>query len=227
VSAARLAALTAAAALAAGCGSSGLPLPVIHSIVPDQMDSAGTAEVTITVDAVLPFNIDYGTSTATVDRSLILNIGPLIVGDSRFSNNGLLTAFVPSKLLPGIYDVGITLVDRRVGTLPRAFTVTGLGGWPDRYTIDPIPSPQHVGASFPVTIRAMLNNMTAASFFNGTVDLQLSKPNGAPAAPTGPFTDGVRTEMVTVFTQETGVIITVTDLLGHMGTSAPAFNVEP
>jgi len=181
------------------------------------MLSSAYEEVTVTVDAILPFQADYDQGQLTVERSLLIGIGPLLVGDSRYENNGVLTARVPSKLPPGVYDVSLTLVgDRRYDVVPNAFTVTP-GAWPAGYSIDTISSPQAVNTPFIVTIRATGANATT---FAGTVDIQDSRGLTQPT-PTGPFTAGVREQSMTFTTSGAGITLTVRDLPGTTATSNP------
>ena len=211
-----LAAASLAFALAA-CEPPPLPQPRILAVEPTSMLSSDARNVAVTVDAILPFRADYDLGQMTVERSLLLSIGPLLVGDSRYENNGVLVAFVPSRLNPGIYDVTVTLVgDRRVAILEQAFTVNP-GPWPEGYSIDPIPSPQRANVPFAITIRATGTNPAT---FQGTVDLMANRGLMSPAR-TGPFTAGVRLENVVFSTPAAGIIITVRDLLGTTASSGP------
>jgi hypothetical protein len=210
-------ALAAAACWLWGCGGAAPPDPRVLSIEPSTMISSGTASVVITVDAVLPFKVDYNTGTISVFRSLLANVGNVVVGNGRYENDGMLPAFIPSRLQPGLHDVTVTLSDGRVGVLAGAFTVTP-GSWPaSGFTIDPIANPQTAGVPFALTIRAQ---GAFSATFNGTVDYFVAGVSTVPST-TAPFLNGVRSETVVVVspTRGTPTHVTATDLLGRIAVS--------
>jgi hypothetical protein len=209
----RIAALVMMAA-AAGCGPQALPDPRVLSITPAQMLESDAVDVVVEVEAVMDFQVDYPASTASVDRTLVLSIGPQVVGNNRYETNGVLHAFVPSKLQAGTYDVSMMLPDQRSATLSQAFTVLP-GLWPDGYLIDPIADQQR-DVPFTITIRATGAN---APGFRGTVDLDSSNGVMNPEV-TGPFENGgVRVQTV-VFTSAVGMTrIRLSDLHGRSAMS--------
>jgi hypothetical protein len=222
----------AALVLAAACGkqpSPMLPDPQILSIEPNQMISSGTADASITVDAILPFDVNYDQNKANVDRLVLIGIGPLQI-DSPYENHGILNVFIPSKLQPAVYNVSLIIVtDARTATLPGAFTVNP-GVWPDSYTVTvDQPGDKTPGVPFGITIRAFRGSVPATDF-EGTVYLSIARNvNRGTLTPsiTGKFSAGVRQENV-VSSQIPGMglsTITATDLEGHTGTST-MFNVN-
>jgi hypothetical protein len=174
--------------------------------------------VTVTIDAVLPTLVDYGTGAATVDDGVSVKIGPRTFGPSRWVDAGVVTEFLPSVLPEGSYDVTVQLGDGRLTTARDAFRVTA-GDWPTGYIIDTIPT-QRSGVPFGVTISAQ----GADGGYSGTVNLAISPP-GAQVSPTisGPFGAGRRVEVITV-TLDGGpgdFSLVVSDLVSHSGTSLP------
>jgi len=120
-------------------------------------------------------------------------------------------------------------------------TVTALGktnvsntfmvnpGSVSRFEIDPISSPKTAGTSFSITITAKDAFDNVATGFNGTVTLEGRIDGGTvPVSPsaTGNFTNGVRTESLTITRAQNDVFITVRDANSHTGTSN-RFNVQP
>jgi len=208
------------------CSGGSLPVPTVVSVDPSTRKASSSGPVTITLDAVLPTSVDYGSGTATVDDRLTLKIGAQTFGPSRWTDAGVVTDFLPSILQPGDYDVTVTLGDGRFATATDAFRVTP-GDWPTGYTFDTIPSPQSSGVPFEVTITAQ---GAPDGGYGGTVYLSAFTAPGsanqspAPISPTvsGPFDGGVRTETVTVTVDHADQYqIQVFDLAGHRGTSLP------
>jgi hypothetical protein len=201
-----------------GGGEGGPPDPTVISIDPSSMTSSDTARATITVEAVLPFTVDYGTGEVTVFRSLLTSVGSVVVGGGNYENGGMLSAFIPSRLQPGRHDVAVTLSDGRVGILPEAFTVTP-GAWPvGGFTIDTIPDPQAAGEPFVLTIRAQ---GAFSATFHGTVDYFVKDYSTYPVI-AGPFTNGVWTQNVVLSSRTRGnesTHVTVTDLMGRIAVS--------
>lgn len=210
----------ALAALAAcglvGCNPALPPLPKVLSIEPNTMTSSSSIPVTITVEAVLPYGVDYGTGEVTVSPLILMAVGSAGVGSDRYQADGRIPARVPSKLQQGVYDVTVTLLgDNRVGTLTGGFTVTP-GVWPGSgFAIGAIASPQKVDVPFTLTIIAQGSN---ASSFNGTVDYIIQDVTAKPVT-TGPFTNGVYQESVVIHAPLSMTKITVIDLLGRTATS--------
>ena len=217
------AALLIAVALA-GCSGATLPPPTVVSIDPSSRKESSSGPVTITLDAVLPTSVDYGSGTAAVDDSLTVKIGTHAFGPPRWTDGGVVTDFLPSILLAGHYDVTVQLGDGRVSTAQDAFQVTP-GDWPIGYTVDTIPSPQSSGVPFAVIVRAQ---GAPDGGYGGTVFLSVfpasGVPSGAQVSPTisGPFTAGVRMEVITVIVSHPDLFqLQVSELANHVGTSLP------
>ncbi|HYV45334.1 MAG TPA: hypothetical protein VFA20_10755 [Myxococcaceae bacterium] len=224
--AAALAALAACGLM--GCGTQVPPRPRVLSIDPNTMTSSSFADVIISVDAVLPFTVDYGAGKAAVDPLILLSVDPIPVGGGTFEPNGRLSARIPSKLTEGAHDVTVTLVgaegDSRTGVLAGGFIVTP-GTWPSGgFAIAPIADPQRVDVYFTLTITAQGAN---ASSFNGTLDYVIPGVTPKPVT-TGPFTNGVYQESLSIHSPTMGQKLQVTayDLLGRLATSN-SFSVNP
>ena len=200
----------------AACNGATLPPPTIVSVEPSQRPASSSGPVTVTLDAILPTLVDHGTATATVDDSLTLKIGPQRFGPSRWTDAGVVTDFLPSVLDQGSYDVTAELGDGRFATAPGAFVVTA-GVWPVGYTIDTIPA-QTRGIPFGVTIRAQ---GAPDGGFGGTVNLSVAGAQVTPSV-SGPFSAGVRVEVITVNAPASGDFqLVVSDLPAHVGRSLP------
>lgn len=198
----------------AGCTGATLPPPTVVSVTPSERPASSSGPVTVTLDAVLPTLADHGAETVSVDDRLTLKIGPRPFGPSRWTDAGVITDFLPAVLAPGSYDVTVELGDGRLTTATDAFQVTA-GDWPVGYTIDMI-GDQTSNRPFGVTIRA---RGAPDGGYGGTVNLSVP---GAAVAPTisGPFSAGVRVEVITVTTQSPGNYhLEVSDLAGRTGRS--------
>jgi hypothetical protein len=198
----------------AGCSGATLPPPTVVSVNPAERPASSSGPVTVTVDAILPTLADHGLETVTVDDSLSVKIGPRPFGPSHWADAGVITDFVPSVLSEGSYDVTVELGDGRLTTASNAFTVT-TGTWPVGYIVDMI-GDQTSGVPFGVTIRAQGG---ADGGFIGTVNLAVP---GATISPqiSGPFSAGVRVELITVTADHTGQYhLDVSDLAGRTGRS--------
>jgi hypothetical protein len=198
----------------AGCTGATLPPPTVVSVSPAQRPASSSGPVTVMVDAVLPTFVDHSAQAVSVDDRLTLSIGPRPFGPSRWADGGVITDFLPSVLPQGSYDVTVELADGRLATATDAFRVSQ-GTWPTGYTIDLIPD-QHSGVPFGVTLRAQGGQDGG---YIGTVNFSV---NGATVSPTvsGPFTGGVRVEVITVtVNRPASYQLVVSDLGGRSGTS--------
>ncbi len=203
-----------------GCGPATLPDPRIVSVVPSEMRASDAAFVTVTLDAVLPFNVSYRYRQATVVPDLTLSIGGIQMGGTEYTSDGQLPIAVPSVFAPGSYDVVARLSDGRQAVAAGGFTVNP-GLWPSAYAIDSIPA-QRRGVPFMVTLRALGAN---GSQFGGTVSLATNRGQVYPRI-SGNFVAGVRQEQVNITgVNNQQVILTVTDLALNTGASN-AFNVN-
>jgi len=207
----------------AGCGPSPLPPPRILQVTPSSMLASEAVQLSVQVDAVLPFHVDYRVPSAQADDRVTLTLGGWQLEASALTG-GTVTAFVPSVLAPGSYDVGIRLADGRAATLPAGFSV-GAGSWPDSFElVEPILD-QTAGQPFVVALRAVRAGVTDATF-HGTVGLSLNHGTVEPQN-TAAFDSGLVTERgVIITTPGGGMVLTASDLAGHSVSSAP-FKVNP
>jgi hypothetical protein len=203
----------------AGCGGA-LPDPTVTSLSPAEMSATVGTEVTIGLEGVMPLFVDHGSGVARVEDEVEVSFGSVPIGLARWTQERV-TLTVPTLLIPGVYDVIVTLADDRRASLPGAFTVTP-GEWPTGYTVDSIDD-QRTGVPFDIVIRAQ---GPAAATFGGNVLLSVNKGNFTPDR-TGAFIAGVRTETVTFLDAPgSGVVMAVTDLNGTSVNASP-FRVEP
>jgi hypothetical protein len=189
------------------------PEPVIHSVSPPEMRASEATALVLDAELVLPAAVDYREGTLEVDTRVSVRIGTLEVPTLSVSPEGISTR-VPSLLAPGSYDVKVTLGDGRTAVRPGGLTVVE-GEWPEGYSIDPI-GPQQRLVPFTLTVRATGANAAA---FRGNVRLDTGVGGAIGPRVSEPFVDGVLTQQVVVDSTQSNVIIRVTDIAGHVGTS--------
>lgn len=203
------------------CGPSAPPSPKLVSLFPSSVSASDSALVTLTMDATLPFQVDYGKSAISVDRTLTLDIGTTRLAPLDAPETGPLTFLVPSGLNPATYDVTLRLGDGRSATLLGGLTVTP-GKWPTGFTFDTIPD-QQKGRLFGVTLRALGPSATS---FHGTVFVGADHGTVVTPSRAGPFSDGVSIFAVTIRGASGNTLhLIVADVHGDTGVSND-FNVQ-
>lgn len=190
------------------------PELVIRSVSPPEMRASEATELAIDAELPLPTTVDYGKGSVEVDTRISVSIGSLEVPTLAVSPKGVISTRVPSVLAPGSYDVKVTLGDGRTAVRPGGLTVVE-GEWPEGYSIDPI-GPQQRLVPFTLTVRATGANAAA---FRGNVRLDTGAGGSIGPRVSEPFVDGVLTQQVVVDSIQSNVIIRVTDIAGHAGTS--------
>lgn len=205
--------LVALAALVLLAACQDWPEPVIHSVSPSEMRASEATALDLRAELPLPTVVDYGEGTLEVDTRVTVSIGTLEVPTLAISKDVISTR-VPSVLAPGSYDVKVTLGDGRTAVRPGGLTVVE-GEWPEGYSIDPIGSQQRL-VPFTLTVRATGANAAA---FRGNVRLETGAGGSIGPRVSEPFVDGVLTQQVVVNSTQSSVIIRVTDIAGHEGTS--------
>jgi hypothetical protein len=186
---------------------------VIHSVSPSEMRASEATALELDAELPLPTTVDYAKGTLEVDTRVSVSIGTLEVPTLAVSQ-GVISTRVPSVLAPGSYDVKVTLGDGRTVVRPGGLTVVE-GEWPEGYSIDPI-GPQQRLVPFTLTVRATGANAAA---FRGNVRLETGAGGSIGPRVSEPFVDGVLTQQVVVDSVQSNVIIRVTDIAGHVGTS--------
>jgi hypothetical protein len=205
--------------LCLGC-SDALPPVSIASVTPTGMVASQPTQVSVQVDAVLGFQVDYGQSSVSADSRMQVLVGRVELGTGNYPPDGLVRGVVPTVLPAGTYNVTVQMGDGRAATLRNAFTVDG-GSWPAAYSIDPI-SDQHANVTFSVTLRAV---GPQASRFAGNVLLSLLGDGTVTPNISGAFSSGVLTENVTI-TGTGEFTLLASDINDGNGQSAP-FTVGP
>ncbi len=190
------------------------PEPVIRSVSPSEMRASEATVLSLDAELPLPTVVDYGKGTLEVDTRVSVSLGTLEVPALAVSSEGVISTRVPSMLAPGRYDVKVTLGDGRTAGRPGGLTVVE-GEWPEGYSIDPI-GPQQRLVPFTLTVRATGANAAA---FRGNVRLDTGAGGAIGPRVSEPFVDGVLTQQVVVDSIQSSVIIRVTDIAGHVGTS--------
>jgi hypothetical protein len=190
------------------------PEPVIRSVSPSEMRASEATALAVDTELALPAKVDYDKGTVEVDTQVSVRIGTLEVPTLAVSPEGVISTHVPSVLAPGSYDVKVTLGDGRTTVRPGGLTVVE-GEWPEGYSIDPI-GPQKRLEPFTLTVRATGANAAA---FRGNVRLQTGASGTIGPRVSEPFVNGVLTQQVVVNSIQSNVLIRVTDIAGHEGTS--------
>lgn len=213
------------ALLLAACGD-GLSDPTVLSVTPSTMLASEALPVTVQVEGVLPFQIDYGRSSATADVEATVLIDTREFPTPGYQVDGTVVAFLPSVLSPGLHDVSVRFGDGRSGVATGAFTVLP-GQWPGSYEITTIPD-QVAGQPFLVTVRAVVAAGTATdTSFGGTVNLSTDRATPVTPSITQPFDQGLVTERTVVIAQPApNISLVITDGNGTTATSN-AFRVDP
>ncbi len=194
--------------LASGCED--WPDPEIRAVSPSQMLASEYTPIEISADLPLPATVDYEQGTVDVSTAVKVELGSLELATPTFTRKGVLATQVPTLLVPGAYDVRVTLSDGRVATAPSAFTVVD-GQWPDTYSIDPIDT-QAPFVPFTITVRAQGPN---AESFHGNVRFESGPGVNFGPKVSDPFVNGVLTQQVVFATPASSAVIVVTDLAGH------------
>jgi hypothetical protein len=190
------------------------PEPVIRSVSPSEMRASEATVLDLDAELPLPTVVDYGKGTLEVDTRVSVSIGTLEVPALAVSSKGVISTRVPSMLVPGRYDVKVTLGDGRTAMRPGGLTVVE-GEWPEGYSIDPI-GPQQRLVPFTLTVRATGANAAA---FRGNVRLDTGAGGSIGPRVSEPFVDGVLTQQVVMDSIQSSVVIRVTDIARHVGTS--------
>ena len=190
------------------------PEPVLRSVSPSEMRASEATALALDAELPLPAVVDYAKGTLEVDPRVTVSIGTLEVPTLAISPEGVISTRVPSLLAPGRYDVKVTLGDGRSAVRPGGLTVVE-GEWPEGYSIDPI-GPQQRLVPFTLTVRATGANAAA---FRGNVRLDTGAGGSIGPRVSEPFVDGVLTQQVVVDSVQSNVLIRVTDIAGHVGTS--------
>jgi hypothetical protein len=190
------------------------PEPVIRSVSPSEMRANEATALALDAELIPHTTVDYSQGTIEVDTRVSVRIGTLDVPTLAVSPEGVISTRVPSVLAPGRYDVKVTLGDGRTAVRPGGLTVVE-GEWPEGYSIDPI-GPQRRLEPFTLTVRATGANAAA---FRGNVRLETGVGGNIGPRVSEPFVDGVLTQQVVVDSVQSDVVIRVTDIAGHVGTS--------
>lgn len=210
------------ALLVCGCGEALAP-PRITEIAPASILASDAPALTIRIDGVLPYQVDYGASTAVVETELSVSVGEALSATATYRPDGSVTVFVPSILAPGEHPVTITLADGRRATAEGGLEVSP-GTWPTGYVIAPI-GPQKAGEPFEVQVEAVREGARFTGF-RGTVGLELQNPTGVTPTQTRPFVDGYLSEPAVVVRIPGEHVLVVRDTNGTTAQSN-AFRVTP
>lgn len=207
-------ALAAAALLCLGCERP-LTAPRILAVAPTQLVHGTVPPMEIELDAVFPYDIDYGVRAISVDTRLEAAVGDLPVRGTQLIGDDRVTGSAPFGLPVGVHDARVDLADGRSATLAAAVSVTP-GAFPDSFAIDPIPT-QVNGEPFTITIHAIGGQ---AAEFRGAVRISASHSTVFPGI-SGHFAGVTHAETIEIPAPGMGVTITVEDAQGHQGTSNP------
>lgn len=194
------------------CGGE-LPAPKVTSLAPQETPASSPVQLTAKVDAVLPFQANYGDRSGNVDTNVSFSVGPLKLYQGVWPRGGEFSVYLPSVLQPDTYDVVVGLSDGRVAIAKSALTVTP-GQWPLSYAFDPIDA-QRSGRPFAVHVQAVGGD---AATFGGNLTLSSNSGDVQPTT-TDAFTSGGLLQAVTVRGVTGFIQLTVRDSAGHVGIS--------
>jgi hypothetical protein len=206
----------------------------IVAIEPEEVVSGDATQVTVRLDALLGVHVDYGTRTATLVVPSALQIDEHEVGVEGIEPDGTLRITVPRSMPEGEKDVRVKMPDgsevvRKEGlkVLPAPPSLgKSVGGGSDTtlaitsFRIERIPN-QVRNVPFQVMLRAQ--GPDAASF-DGQVQLTSSKGRLSPNL-SGPFSQGTRTEQVTI--DHPGGDVSLTVRIGDIAVKSNTFRVAP
>ncbi len=208
------------------CGTETPPKLKIRSLLPMEQSTADWQTLTLELEEAPPLLLDYGLSSAELGELPTLEIGPRSLTPTRYLGHGRYEALMEPGMAVGLYDVRVRTADGREAELSQSYRVKpAING----YWIDTIPD-QLQDAPFTITIHV---EGPDALVFDGSVTVSLNK--GQLIAPgntstssfrTGPFSEGVRQEVVTIDTPANNLRILVVDDEGT-STSSNEFRVAP
>jgi hypothetical protein len=218
------------------CGPDALPAPTIVSVVPERVPQGDVSALSVKVNAVLPFSVDYDSQSAeSSPLPMTVELGGQAVDVPFAEEDGTLVVPVPEGLAVGSYDIRVALTDGRDTERDDAFTVvppSTLTGTPDEGTLpsldalvgfqlEPI-GEQVRGVPFQIRLRA---TGPGALTFHESVSLRVS--HGQVVSVTrGTFKEGVFTQEISISNPGPRLYLLVEDAQGHRGLSNP-FRVWP
>jgi hypothetical protein len=229
---ARTSAALVAALLLAACPRSqpkGGPVPI--AMTPPEGTGLSPVPVVIAgngFDASASTDFSQGSAqvNATFTARLLRDGGGAAVALEavRLTSERRLEASVPAGIARGGYALEVIDPAGRVGTLQQAFRVVSAPENVDAFRVEPA-EPATAGVPFLVTLTAVDASGTTVDGFTGTVTLSDLSGTLSPAV-SGPFVLGQLPIRLTVQAVTPADRMTVSDALGHVGTS-PDFAVSP
>lgn len=200
-------------------GTPALEAPHILSLSPTEQDSFVAQVVTVQLDQDPRFQVDYGKRSAVQLEQPVLWVGALQVPLDTYLGHGLFQGTVPPGLDAGGYDIRVTLGDGREASLVNAYQIKPTVGFWLEHIADQVQD-----QPFTVTVHAA---GPSAELFVGPVTMHRYMGAMLEASwPTGPFSEGMRQEQLSISTPGTNYLIVVEDDAGHSA-SSNAFRVDP
>lgn len=225
---ARLAAVAAAGAVLAACGSSRPGAPRPTSVTPDLGSQDVPVAVRIRGDGfAAQVSSDFSGGGAVMDARFRALLGDTPLDDVALQHDGSIAATVPVGMAAGTYDLTVLAPDGRSGTLARAYRVVAPGVAPRRsvsYRVEAV-GPQVAFQPFAVVVTAVDASGEVVSDFAGSVLLSDRTGTVVPAR-VGLFSRGRWAGPVELRAPHAGDVLTVTDAEGGTGSSA-SFPVAP
>ena len=198
------------------------PKPV--SVTPSRVAAGSGASITVNgndfyADVVTDFRRRANsTVNSAFAVTLIAGDGTELVLDGvQLVDRNALTAEVSAAVPRGLYDVKVTDPAGREGVLTGALRLVTSAESVAKFTFDFI-DPQRAGIPFAVGVTAVDEVGENVEGFDGMA--QLTAPSAAPVT-IGPFARGRARGFITVAMPGSGVVVTATDALGHVGSSDP------
>src|SRR5688500_18561312 len=98
--------------LTVACGPATLPPVAIPSSLPARMRADQAVTVTVTLEGLFPFFVDYASAPHVAEtRTMALFLGPTPLGTFRVGPDGTALVQITSLLTPGSYDLQAILSD--------------------------------------------------------------------------------------------------------------------
>lgn len=134
------------------------PAPSVYSITP----SSGTAGTTVTITSIMGSSFRPGATVRLTNATTSATISGKSVNVESASNISCIVT-IPSTAIAGLWNVTVTNLDGKYGTLARAFTITNASSVTSPVVTSILPSSGVTGTSVDITSLAGTNLLGVTS----------------------------------------------------------------